>query len=158
MCELSQDCWLKEAMSKGRFSLAMSNCSEIPDVSCFLQRMGNLSGFKVGCITISPEFVDDVSEINSAFYNGQYNRHRPKNPTQEFISAYELHNSNPFLLNVSIFYNDSTRVIERHSFNPTPPAVRVSEPLNTIVYAFLNANPVGKHPFYSRKCQNLPIS
>ena len=148
-CELSQDCWLKEAMSTGSFYLAVSNCSEIPDVSCFLQRMGNLSGLEVGCISTSPEFVDDVSEINSAFYDGHYNRYRPKNPTQEFISAYELYNSNPLLLNVSIFYNDTTRVIERHSFNPTPASVRVSEPLNTIVHAFLNANTVDKPLFYA---------
>ena len=61
-------------------------------------------------------------------------------PPQEFIGAYNLHNSAPELLNVSVFYNDTTEVVLSFAANPTPPPIRLSqtEPINSIVDAFLN--------------------
>ena len=137
-CQDSGDCWLRAAFGHANISFLALDCSAVPELSCFLQKMGNLTGIGVGCISTSPKFVDDASQINTALYNGQYSKYGSTLAPKEYIGAYNLHNSAPGLLNASVLYNDTTQIILGYTPNPTPPSVRLSEPINAIVDAFLN--------------------
>jgi hypothetical protein len=139
-CETDGTCWLKAARSKGNFSLLGINCSQLAIESCFLQRMGNLTGLSVGCVSSSPELKSDISQINTALYYGQYSRYGSKTQAKEHVGAFDLLNSAPEFLNVSVLFNDTTKIILSGSQNPTPPLIRLSEPLSAIVDAFLNFN------------------
>jgi hypothetical protein len=148
-CEQDENCWLNAALAKGNFSFLAVDCSKVAEAACFLKQMGNLTGLSVGCISTNPSFKTSLSDINLALYNGQYSKYGSKLQPVEYVGAYDLHNSAPGLLNVSVFYNDTTQVaIENSGGNPTPRSIRLSEPINAIVHAFLNAD-TGSAPIYA---------
>lgn len=142
-CESDEDCWLEVAESKGAFAFAALNCSDLEQASCFIQRMGNLTGFDVGCVSTNPTFKGDISEINRATYNGQFSQYGSKLSAEEYMGGYNLHNSAPGLLNVTVLYNDTTQVMAQYDPNPTPHSIRISQPLSAIVNSFLNVDASG---------------
>jgi len=137
-CEEDSNCWMQAGMDYGNFSFLAIDCTQVPDLSCFLQKMGNLSGLSVGCMSTNPLYLEGASLVNQELYDGQYSKYGSGLKPQEYIGAYNLYNSGPELLNVSVYYNDTTQVILNYSPNPTPPWIRLSQPINAIMDAFLN--------------------
>ena len=137
-CEEDSNCWMQAGMDYGNFSFLAIDCTQVPDLSCFLQKMGNLSGLSVGCMSTNPLYLEEASLVNQELYDGQYSKYGSGLKPQEYIGAYNLYNSGPELLNVSVYYNDTTQVILNYSPNPTPPWIRLSQPINAIMDAFLN--------------------
>jgi hypothetical protein len=142
-CESNENCWSEAAQGKGAFSFSTLSCADMQQAACFLQRMGNLSGFDIKCVSTNPAFKSDIFEINKATYKGQFSRYGSKASAEEFMGGYNMHNSGPGLLNVTVLYNDTTQVAAAYDRNPTPKSIRISQPLNAIVNAFLNADTGG---------------
>jgi hypothetical protein len=137
-CEQDRNCWYRAARDRANVSFLALDCAAVPELSCFLQKMGNITGLSVGCISTNPKFVDTASSINTALYNGQYSKYGSSSTPTEYVGAYDLHNSGPGLLNVSVFFNDTTEIQLGFSQSPVPPTIRLSGPINAIVDAFLN--------------------
>jgi hypothetical protein len=136
-CERERNCWSKAASSKGNFSFLAIDCADLKEQSCFLQRMGNISGLDVGCMSTNPAFKRDSAEVNKALYDGHYNKFSStqQNP-KEYIGAYDFHDSTYMKLNVSVIFNDTT--LGDGLNGPPPRMIRLAQPINTIINAFLN--------------------
>jgi hypothetical protein len=138
-CETDRNCWSKAAGSKGNLSFLAIDCAELKEQSCFLQRMGNISGLDVGCMSTNPGFLENTAAVNQALYNGHYNKYSSsqQNP-KEYIGAYDFHDSTYMKLNVSVIFNDTT--LGDGLNGPPPRMIRLAQPLNLIINAFLNVD------------------
>ena len=74
--------------------------------------------------------------MNAALYKAQWLPNQPPGQAREYAVAYDLHNSRPTLLNVTVQYNDSTQLSSGFG---APRAVRLTQPINAIVAGFLAA-------------------
>jgi len=133
-CNLQGTCWLQAAKGSGNFSFLADNCSLVSQGSCFIQRMANLTGLSVGCISTNPSYVSSLSDINQAMYNGQYRSSNPK-LAQEYVNGYDLQDSTPTHLRVTVIYNDTTQLSSKFG---APHFLRLSGPINAAIDAFIN--------------------
>jgi len=133
-CNQTGDCWLQAARQRGRFSLLALDCAAIAEEMCFLKRVGNMSNLRVECVSAAPRFLPSADALNRDLYRGQYGQAGSGLAT-EYVAAYDLHNSAPGLLNVTVMYNDTTQVSS--GFGP-PRWIRLSQPLNAAIDAFLS--------------------
>ena len=102
--------------------------------------MGNISGLDVGCVSTNPGFLNNSAAVNKALYDGHYNKYSSdqQNP-KEYIGAYDFHDSTYMKLNVSVIFNDTT-LGDGLGFSPPPRMIRLAQPINHIINAFLNVD------------------
>ena len=50
-CERDQNCWEQLRRRGGNVSVVVNDCAAFAAGACFLQRLGNLSGIEVGCLS-----------------------------------------------------------------------------------------------------------
>jgi hypothetical protein len=134
-CNALGTCWLQVGRDKGNLSFLADDCSLIMQESCFLQRMANLTGLSVGCISTRPSYLGSLSAINQAIYDGKYRSSQPSQ-AQEYVGAYDFKDSTPTYLRVTVLYNDTTQLVS--GFN-APRFLRLSAPVNAVLDAFINA-------------------
>ena len=84
--------------------------------ACFLQRMGNLSGIRVGCVSARPTVVP-LARLDPQLYAGFATRFpgsaaamAAAGGAKEYVSAYEVYQLMPSRLNVTVRFNDTTQV------------------------------------------------
>ena len=138
-CETDRNCWIEAAFSKGNFSFIAIDCADLKEQTCFLQRMGNISGLDVGCVSTNPRFLDNSAAVNKALYDGHYNKYSSgQQNLKEYIGAYDFHDSTYMKLNVSVIFNDTT--LGDGLNGPPPRMIRLAQPINNIINAFLNVD------------------
>jgi hypothetical protein len=134
-CNELGTCWQVVGKGRGNFSFLADDCSLIQPESCFIQRMANLTGMTVGCISTNPRFVENMAEINNAMYAGQYSSRNPL-LAQEYVGGYDFQDSEPAALRVTVLYNDTKQLTSGFG---APTFLRLSEPINAAIDAFINA-------------------
>ena len=134
-CDTEGTCWLQVGQGKGNFSFLADDCSLIPQESCFIQRMANLTDLSVGCISARPAYVASLSALNQAMYDGQYRSSNPMQ-AQEYVGGLDLQDSTPTHLRATVIYNDTTQLASGFG---APHFLRLTGPINAAIDAFINA-------------------
>lgn len=133
-CEETQDCWKRWRRRGGNVSVVAQDCELFAGGACFLQRLGNLSGIEVGCLSAQNRRMESNEAMDTTTYAGFFDKYSPGGTAQEeFLAGFDFANSNAEYLNATLIYNDTT------PFRFSPPNIlRLANPLRALIDGFLN--------------------
>eukprot|EP00960_Hanusia_phi_P066605 766432-Hanusia_phi.AAC.2 len=98
-----------------------------------------MSGLKTQCIPSNPSKVSSLTEMNSRLYTGFFDRFSSQQQNiTEYISAFDLRNSDETVMNISIMYNDTTFSSGDRGGGPRN-LIRILSPISIAIDAFVNA-------------------
>ena len=133
-CEENQDCWKRWRRRGGNVSVVAQDCKLFAGGACFLQRLGNISGIEVGCLSAQSRRMASNEDMDTTTYAGFYDKYSPGGAAQEeFLAGFDFANSNTQHLNATLLYNDTT------PFRFSPPNIlRLANPLRALIDGYLN--------------------
>ena len=133
-CVENQDCWKRWRRRGGNISFVVQDCKLLAGGACFLQRLGNMSGIEVGCLSAASQRVESTQALDAKTYAGFYDKYSLGGAAQEeFLAGFDFANSNARYLNATLLYNDTT------PFRFSPPNIlRLANPLRALIDGFLN--------------------
>ena len=125
------------------WQLVTKSCDGLPAAAaCYLERLGNLSGVRVGCAAAAAAVLaGGGAALDSRVYLGHFDRRAPGRAREEFAAAYDLRDSDYGGLRAAVLYNDTTGFagFTAASFTAVPALLRVTAPVDALLRAFLNA-------------------
>jgi hypothetical protein len=133
-CQRRGNCWRSVTRRSGNTSIVVKDCTAFAGGACYLQRLGNLSGLDIGCISAKSAREKDLSNLDKRTYQGFYDRFREGGESmEEFLQAMDFRDTDSYKLNATLLYNDTSPF----RFGP-PYMLRINNPLRALIDSFLN--------------------
>ena len=107
-CEASNKLCGGASIQQHPTSFAGRVCPQVAAEACFLQRMGNLTGLSVGCVSARPNVVP-LDSLDPLLYAG-FVVAGAAGGGRGYASAVEVNELTATKLNATVRYNDTTQV------------------------------------------------